>query len=180
MVPILKKKYDEEVVPALQAKFGYKNKFAVPKLRKIVINMGIGDTRDNPSFLEKHMTELAAISGQRPIKCKAHKSIAGFKVKAGQIVGIMVTLRGNRMYDFLYRLINLAIPRIRDFRGLSPRSLDNNFNYTIGIKEQIIFPEVDYDKVERVRGMNITLVTTGKNREETLELLSLLGLPLAK
>jgi len=177
---ILKDKYKKEIIPQLKERFGYKNDLAVPRLEKIVINMGIGDASSNPKALDSAMECLAAISGQHPIKKRAKHSIAGFKLRAGTIVGCMVTLRGVRMYEFFSRLVNIALPRVRDFRGASPNSFDGRGNYTLGIKEQIIFPEVDYDKVERVRGMNICIVTTSKNDEEAKELLKALGMPFRK
>jgi len=174
---ILKEKYKKEIIPKLKEKFGYKNDLEVPKLEKIVINMGVGDANSNPKALESAMECLSVISGQHPIKKQAKHSIAGFKLRAGMIVGCMVTLRGARMYEFLSRLINIALPRVRDFRGVSLNSFDGRGNYTMGIKEQIIFPEVNYDKVERVRGMNICIVTTSKSDDEAKELLKALGMP---
>jgi large subunit ribosomal protein L5 len=173
----LKEKYFKEIVPQMMERFNYKNKYAVPRLEKIVINMGIGEANTNIKALDSAIEELAAITGQRPVKTYAKKSIAGFKIKKGMPVGCMVTLRGNKMYEMLDRLINIALPRIRDFKGVNPESFDKNGNYTLGIREQIIFPEVNYDKVEKIRGMNITIVTTTDDKEEALELLSGFGMP---
>jgi large subunit ribosomal protein L5 len=180
MKPRLKEKYEKEVIPALKKKFGYKNDLAVPRLEKIVINMGIGDGGSNPKALDSAMEALTALSGQHPIKRPAKHSIAGFKIRAGMWVGCMVTLRRARMYEFFDRLVNIVLPRVRDFRGTSPNSFDGNGNYTLGIKEQIVFPEVDYDKVERIRGMNICIVTTAKTDEEAREFLKALGMPFRK
>lgn len=176
----LKEKYQKEVIPLLKKKFGYKNDLAVPKLEKIVINMGIGDGSSNPKALDSAMLALTALSGQCPIKRPAKHSIAGFKIRAGMWVGCMVTLRRARMYEFFDRLVNIVLPRVRDFRGTSPNSFDGRGNYTLGIKEQIVFPEVDYDKVERIRGMNICIVTTAKTDESARELLKALGMPFRK
>jgi large subunit ribosomal protein L5 len=176
-VPRLRKKYDEEVVPYLMERFGYRNKLQVPKLEKIVINMGIGDAVQNIKFLEAAQKELEAITGQRPVVRRAKRSISNFRLRAGMPIGLKVTLRGARMYEFLDRMISIAIPRIRDFRGLSPRSFDGRGNYTLGIKEQIVFAEVKYDKVEKIRGMDVTLATTAKTDEEGFELLKALGMP---
>jgi large subunit ribosomal protein L5 len=176
----LKEKYQKEVIPLLKKKFGYKNDLAVPKLEKIVINMGIGDGSSNPKALDSAMEALKALSGQCPIKRPAKHSIAGFKIRAGMWVGCMVTLRRARMYEFFDRLVNIVLPRVRDFRGTSPNSFDGNGNYTLGIKEQIVFPEVDYNKVERIRGMNICIVTTAKTDEEAREFLKALGMPFRK
>ena len=170
-------KYLNEVVPALKEKFQYKNVMEVPKLEKVVINMGLGDCKDNSKALEAAVIDLGIIAGQRPIVTKAKKSVANFKVREGQNVGAKVTLRSDRMYD---KLFNIALPRVRDFRGLSNKSFDGRGNYAFGIKEQLIFPEIDYDKVEQIRGMDIMFVTTAKTDEEAHELLSLLGLPYAK
>lgn len=180
IMAILRDKYKKEIIPRLKEKFGYKKDIAVPKLEKIVINMGIGDANSNPKELDSAMECLANISGQHAIKKSAKRSIAGFKIREGMIVGCMVTLRGLRMYEFLYRLINIALPRVRDFRGISSNSFDGRGNYTLGVKEQTIFPEVNYDKIERVRGMNICLVTTSKSDEEAKELLKAFGMPFRK
>ena len=173
-------KYLNEVVPALKEKFQYKNVMEVPKLEKVVINMGLGDCKDNSKALEAAVIDLGIIAGQRPVVTKAKKSVANFKVREGQNVGAKVTLRSDRMYEFCDKLFNIALPRLRDFRGLSNKSFDGRGNYAFGIKEQLIFPEIDYDKVEQIRGMDIMFVTTAKTDEEAHELLSLLGLPYAK
>lgn len=173
-------KYQQEVVPALQEKFGYKNIMEVPKLVKVVINMGLGDAKDNSKALEAAVGDLAIVAGQRPIVIKAKKSVANFKVREGQNVGAKVTLRSDRMYEFCDKLFNIALPRVRDFRGLSNTAFDGRGNYAFGVKEQLIFPEIDYDKVEQIRGMDIMFVTTAKTDEEAHELLSLLGLPYAR
>ncbi|SFP88009.1 50S ribosomal protein L5 [Caldicoprobacter faecalis] len=180
MEPRLKELYKKTVVPAMMEKFGYKNVMEVPRLEKVVINMGVGDAKENPKFLESAMEELAAITGQRPVATVAKKSVAAFKVRAGMKIGAKVTLRGNRMYEFLDRLFNIALPRVRDFRGVSPKSFDGRGNYALGIKEQLIFPEINYDKVEKIRGMDVIIVTTAKTDEEAKELLALLGMPFAK
>ncbi|MBM7583032.1 large subunit ribosomal protein L5 [Caldicoprobacter guelmensis] len=180
MEPRLKELYKKTVVPAMMEKFGYKNVMEVPRLEKVVINMGVGDAKENPKFLESAMEELAAITGQRPVATVAKKSVAAFKVRAGMKIGAKVTLRGDRMYEFLDRLFNIALPRVRDFRGVSPKSFDGRGNYALGIKEQLIFPEINYDKVEKIRGMDVIIVTTAKTDEEAKELLSLLGMPFAK
>ena len=173
----LKEQYEKEVVPALTKKFEYKSTMQVPKLDKIVINIGLGDTRENPKALENAMKELAQITGQKPIITKAKKSIAAFKIREGQDLGCKVTLRSDKMYDFAYKLFNVALPRVRDFRGMSPNSFDGRGNYSMGLKEQLIFPEIEYDKVDKLRGMDIIFVTTAKTDEEARELLKLLGMP---
>ena len=173
----LKDQYEKEVVPALTKKFEYKSTMQVPKLDKIVINIGLGDTRENPKALENAMKELAQITGQKPIVTKAKKSIAAFKIREGQDLGCKVTLRKDKMYDFAYKLFNVALPRVRDFRGVSPDSFDGRGNYSMGLKEQLIFPEIEYDKVDKLRGMNIIFVTTAETDEEARELLKLLGMP---
>lgn len=173
----LKERYKTEIVPALLKRFEYGNVMRVPRLEKIVINMGLGEAIQNIKILDASTRELAAITGQRPIVTKARKSIAQFKVRTGMPIGCMVTLRGDRMYYFLDRLINIALPRVRDFKGVSPDSFDGRGNYTLGVREQLIFPEVDYDKVEKTTGMNISIVTTAKSDEEARELLSMLGIP---
>nr|MBO2493731.1 50S ribosomal protein L5 [Clostridia bacterium] len=180
MEPRLKELYKKTVVPAMMEKFGYKNVMEVPRIEKVVINMGVGDAKENPKFLESAMEELAAITGQRPVATVAKKSVAAFKVRAGMKIGAKVTLRRNRMYEFLDRLFNIALPRVRDFRGVSPKSFDGRGNYALGIKEQLIFPEINYDKVEKIRGMDVIIVTTAKTDEEAKELLELLGMPFAK
>ena len=170
-------KYVTEVVPALQQKFGYKNVNQIPKIDKIVINMGLGDCKDNPKALEVAVKELEAIAGQKAITTKAKKSIANFKLREGMNIGAKVTLRGDRMWEFLDRLLAAALPRVRDFRGISPTRFDGRGNYTLGITEQLIFPEIEYDKVDRTRGMDITFVTTAGNNENAFALLSALGFP---
>jgi large subunit ribosomal protein L5 len=176
----LQKKYQEEVVKKMMEKYKYRNKLAVPKITKVVLNMGVGDAKQDIKMLNNAMEELAAISGQKPVITRAKKSIAGFNLKAGMAIGCKVTLRGKRMYDFLARLINIALPRIRDFKGIKESCFDEQGNCTIGLKEQIIFPEVDYEKVTRVRGLNVCITTTAKRREEGKELLTLLGFPFRK
>ena len=173
----LKEQYEKQVVPALTKKFEYKSTMQVPKLEKIVINIGLGDTRENPKALENAMKELAQITGQKPIITKAKKSIAAFKIREGQDLGCKVTLRSDKMYDFAYKLFNVALPRVRDFRGVSPDSFDGRGNYSMGLKEQLIFPEIEYDKVDKLRGMDIIFVTTAESDEEARELLKLLGMP---
>ena len=170
-------KYVTEVVPALQQKFGYKNVNQIPKIDKIVINMGLGDCKDNPKALEVAVKELEAIAGQKAITTKAKKSIANFKLREGMNIGAKVTLRGERMYEFMDKLMNIALPRVRDFRGVSGRAFDGRGNYSLGLKEQIIFPEIEYDKIEKLRGMNIAIITTAKTDEEARELLKLMGAP---
>ncbi len=179
-MPRLKDTYKAEVVPALMQKFGYKNVMQAPKLDKIVINMGLGDTKDAPKLMESALEELSIISGQKPLVTLARKSVANFKVREGMKVGAKVTLRGDRMYEFMDKLISIVIPRVRDFRGLSPKSFDGRGNYAMGFREQLVFPEIQYDKVEKVRGMDIAIVTTAKTDEEARELLSLIGMPFEK
>ncbi|GIU82119.1 MAG: 50S ribosomal protein L5 [Acidobacteria bacterium] len=176
----LKEKYKNEVAPALAKEFGIKNPMAIPKLEKIVINMGLGEAISNPKVLDVAVEELKAITGQKPVITKAKKSIASFKLRQGMRIGAMVTLRGDRMYEFLDRLISIALPRVRDFKGLSPKSFDGRGNYTLGLREQIIFPEVDFNKVDKIRGMNISIVTTAKTDELGLALLKGLGMPFRK
>ena len=173
----LKEQYDKEIVQALKNKFEYKSIMQVPKLDKIVINIGLGDTRENPKALENAMKELEQITGQKPVITKAKKSIAAFKIREGANIGCKVTLRNNKMYDFAYKLFNVALPRVRDFRGVSSDSFDGRGNYSMGLKEQLIFPEIEYDKVDKLRGMDIIFVTTAKSDEEARELLKLLGMP---
>ncbi len=177
-VPRLLVRYREQVVPALQSRFGYKNIHQVPRLSKIVVNMGVGDAIRDAKLLDAAVEDLMMITGQRPAITRAKKSVASFKVRKGMAIGCKVTLRGTRMYEFFDRLVNAAIPRIRDFRGLSPHSFDGHGNYTFGIKEQIVFPEIDYDKVIKIRGMDITIQTTAESDEEALELLKGLGMPI--
>lgn len=176
-MPRLKDYYRETVVPYLIKRFNYKNIMAVPKIEKVVINMGVGDAIQNPDLLKAAVNDLMVISGQKPVVTKAKKSISNFKLRKGMSIGCMVTLRGDRMYEFLDKLLNVALFRIRDFRGVSPKSFDGRGNYTLGIKEQLIFPEIEYDKVAKVRGMDITIVTTAKTDEEAYELLKALGMP---
>ncbi len=173
----LKEQYVKEVVPALMKKFNYKSIMQVPKLDKIVINIGLGDTKDNPKSLENAMNDLKLITGQRPVITKARKSIAAFKLREGANIGCKVTLRSEKMYEFAYKLFNVALPRVRDFRGVSANSFDGRGNYSMGIKEQLIFPEIEYDKVDKLRGMDIIFVTTANTDEEAKELLTLLGMP---
>lgn len=174
----LREKYQTEVVPALIQRFGYKNIMQVPKLEKVTINMGVGDALQDAKLLDAAVEDLTTIAGQKPVVTRAKKSIANFKVRAGAAIGCKVTLRGERMYDFLQKLFNVALPRVRDFRGVSAKGFDGRGNYTLGIKEQLIFPEIDYDKVAKVRGMDINIVTTARTDEEARELLKLMGLPL--
>lgn len=171
--------YKDDVAPALMKKFGYKSVMQIPKLDKIVINVGCGEARDNAKVIDAILIDLAAITGQRPIVCKARKSVANFKLREGMNIGAKVTLRGDRMYEFLDRLFNVALPRVRDFRGINPNSFDGRGNYNMGLKEQLIFPEIDYDKIDAVRGMDVCFVTTAKTDEEAKELLTLLGAPFA-
>lgn len=173
----LKTYYEKEVVPKLLETFKYSNMMQVPKLDKVVLNMGMGEAIHNIKLLDAAVDELTTISGQKPVITRAKKSIAAFKLRAGMPIGCMVTLRKNRMYDFVNKLVNVALPRVRDFRGVSGTALDGNGNYSLGIKEHIIFPEIDYDKIDRIKGMNITIVTTAKNDREGKELLKLLGMP---
>ncbi len=175
----LKDKYLNEVVPALMQKFNYKSVMEVPRIEKVIVNMGINDARENPKAIEAATGDMAIITGQRPVVTKARKSIAAFKLREGMPVGAKVTLRAQKMYDFLDKLFNVNLPRVRDFRGVSPDAFDGRGNYTLGIKEQLIFPEIDYDKIDRVRGMDITIVTTAKTDEEARELLKNLGMPFA-
>lgn len=180
MIPRLKERYNKDVVTTMMKTFEYKNVMQVPKLEKVVINMGIGDAKDNPKLLDSAMEELAIITGQKAVVTKAKKSVAAFKVREGMSIGAKVTLRGNRMFEFLDRLFNIALPRVRDFRGVQVKSFDGRGNYALGIKEQLIFPEINYDKVDKIRGMDIIIVTTAKNDEEARELLTSLGMPFAK
>ena len=179
-MPRLKDKYEAEARPALMKKFEYKSPMQIPKLDKIVINVGAGEAKDNAKAIDAIMNDLSAITGQKPQVCKAKKSVANFKLREGMNIGVKVTLRGERMYEFLDRLFNVALPRVRDFRGINPNSFDGRGNYNMGIREQLIFPEIDYDKIDKVRGMDICFVTTAKTDEESRELLSLMGAPFAK
>ncbi|MEE8319759.1 MAG: 50S ribosomal protein L5 [bacterium] len=174
---ILQNKYREEVVPAMIKTFSYNNVMQVPRLEKIVLNMGLGDALESAKVLDTSMEELAVITGQRPVLTRARKSIANFKLREGNPIGCMVSLRKGRMYEFLNRLMNIALPRMRDFKGASPKAFDGRGNFTMGIREQLIFPEIDYDNVEQIRGMNITIVTSAKTDEEARELLKLMGMP---
>jgi large subunit ribosomal protein L5 len=176
----LKQKYETEIAPALVQQFGYKNRLQVPRLLKVTINMGLGEATQNPKLIDNSLTELTAIAGQKPVVTKCKKSIAAFKVRAGNNVGIAVTLRGERMYEFLDRLMNVALPRVRDFRGVSLKAFDGHGDYTLGLKDQIIFPEIDYDKVEKFKGMNITVGTSARTDEEAFALLKGLGMPFRK
>ncbi|MEE3393014.1 MAG: 50S ribosomal protein L5 [Lachnospiraceae bacterium] len=176
----LKDTYSKDIVPALEKKFGYKNVMQVPKLAKIVINMGVGEARENSKVLDKAVEELGIITGQKAVTTKAKKSIANFKLREGMPIGCMVTLRGEKMYEFLDRLVNLALPRVRDFRGVNPDAFDGRGNYALGIKEQLIFPEIEYDKVDKVRGMDVIIVTTANTDEEARELLAQFGMPFRK
>jgi large subunit ribosomal protein L5 len=173
----LKEHYRSEVIPQLMKKFNYKSVMEVPKLEKVVVNMGVGEAVQNPKALEAAVNDMQVITGQKPIITTATKSIAAFKLRAGMKIGCKVTLRGDRMYDFVEKLINIVLPRVRDFRGVSPKSFDGRGNYTLGLREQVIFPEIDYDKIDKVRGMDITVVTTAKTDEEARELLRLMGMP---
>ena len=177
MATRIKEKYLSEAVPALQQKFGYKNVMQIPRLEKIVINMGLGDCKDNAKALENAVSELTQIAGQKPQVTQAKKSIANFKVREGMNVGAKVTLRGERMEQFMDKLVNIALPRVRDFRGVSAKAFDGRGNYALGVREQLIFPEIEYDKVEKIRGMEMIFVTTAKTDEEAKELLRLLGMP---
>ncbi|ESU31468.1 50S ribosomal protein L5 [Bacillus sp. 17376] len=176
----LKEKFNNEITPALMSKFNYKSIMEVPKLEKIVINMGVGDAVANAKALDVAVEELATITGQKPVVTRAKKSIAGFRLREGMPIGAKVTLRGERMYEFIDKLISVSLPRVRDFRGISKKSFDGRGNYTLGVKEQLIFPEVDYDKVNKVRGMDIVIVTTANTDEEARELLTQFGMPFQK
>ncbi|HHV60256.1 MAG TPA: 50S ribosomal protein L5 [Clostridiaceae bacterium] len=176
-MPRLKDKYMNEIVPALMAKFKYKNIMQVPRLEKVVLNMGVGDVKENPKAIDAAVNDLSLIAGQKPVVTKAKKSVAAFKIRQGMNIGCKVTIRGDRMYEFVDKLFNIALPRVRDFRGVSKNSFDGRGNYSLGIKEQLIFPEIDYDKVDKIRGMDITFVTTAKTDEEAREFLRLLGMP---
>jgi len=177
MAPRLKEMYREEVIPALKERLGYGNDLQVPRLEKIIVNMGVGDGAQDPKAMDGAIKDIAIITGQKARVNRAKKSVAGFKLRAGMSVGCKVTMRGDRMYEFLDRLTSLAIPRVRDFRGLNPRSFDGNGNFNMGLDEQLVFPEIDYDDIDRIRGMDITIVTTAKTDEEGLALLDALGMP---
>lgn len=176
----LKTVYESDTAPKLAEEFGYKNKMEIPKLSRIVLNMGLGEAVANVKIIDAAMVELIQIAGQKPVVTKAKKSIAAFKIRQGMPIGLMVTLRRDRMYDFLNKLVNVALPRVRDFRGVSAKAFDGRGNYALGIREQIIFPEIDYDKIEKVRGLNIAIVTTAKTDAEGRKLLELLGMPFRK
>ena len=176
----LKDQYVSTVAPALMQKFGYKSTMQIPKLDKVVINVGAGEAKENSKVIDAIMTDLAAITGQKPIVCRAKKSVANFKLREGMAIGVKVTLRGDRMYDFVDKLFNVAFPRVRDFRGINGNSFDGKGNYSTGIKEQLIFPEIEYDKIDKVRGMDIIFVTTAKTDEEARELLTLFNMPFSK
>lgn len=173
----LREKYKTEIAPKLAEQFQYKSSMEIPRLQKVVLNMGLGEAIQNIKILDSAAEELAQISGQKPVITRARQSIAAFKLRKGMPIGCMVTLRGDRMYEFFDKLVSIALPRVRDFRGISPRALDGRGNYTLGIKEHIIFPEIDYDKIDKIKGMNITIVTTAKNDEEARTLLTLMGMP---
>lgn len=173
----LQEKYVKEIAPALMTKFGYKSPMQIPKLEKIVINIGMSDAKDNPKVIDAACNDLALITGQKPVVTKARKSVANFKLREGMSIGCKVTLRADKMYEFLDKLFNVALPRVRDFRGISANSFDGRGNYALGIKEQLIFPEIDYDKIDKIRGMDIIIVTTAKSDEEARELLDLMGAP---
>ena len=176
----LKETYNNEIVESMMKKFGYKNAMQVPKIEKVVINMGVGEAKDNAKILDSAVKDLEIIAGQKPVITKAKKSVANFKLREGVAIGCKVTLRGDRMYEFVDRLINLALPRVRDFRGVNPNAFDGRGNFALGIKEQLIFPEIEYDKVDKVRGMDVIFVTTAKSDEEARELLTLFNMPFQK
>ena len=173
----LKEKYNDEVAKSLMEKFGYKNVMEIPKIEKVVINMGVGEAVSNPKILDVAVNDMTIIAGQKPVVTRAKKSIAAFKIREGMPIGAKVTLRGQRMYQFLDKLLNIALPRVRDFRGVSPKSIDGRGTYTMGIKEQLIYPEIENDKIDKIRGMDIIIVTTAKTDEEARELLKLMGMP---
>ena len=175
----MKEFYKETVAPALFKKFGYKSVMQIPKLDKIVVNVGCGEAKENAKIIDNVMAELAAITGQKPVACRSKKSVANFKLREGQVIGVKVTLRGDIMYEFLDRLFNVAFPRVRDFRGINGNSFDGRGNYSTGIKEQLIFPEIEYDKIDKVRGMDINIITTANTDEEAKELLEIMGAPFA-
>ncbi len=180
MVPRLKELYRQEVLPALMKEFGYKNVMRVPRLEKIVLNMGMGEALQNPRALDSASEDVATVTGQKPVITRAKRSIANFKVRQGNPIGLMVTIRGDRMYEFFDRMVNAALPRIRDFRGVSNKAFDGRGNYSLGIREQLIFPEIDYDKIDRIRGMQLTLITTARSDEEGKRLLELMGMPFSR
>ncbi len=176
----IKTLYQNEVAPALFKKFGYKSTMQIPKIEKIVVNIGLGEAKDNPKVIDAAAGDLAKITGQKPVVTKAKKSVANFKIRQGMNIGVKVTLRGEKMYEFIDRLFNVALPRVRDFRGINPNAFDGRGNYSLGIKEQLIFPEIDYDKIDKIRGMDIIFVTTANTDEEARELLTLLGAPFTR
>jgi len=176
----LKDRYDKDIIPALNERFRYKSVMQVPKLEKVVLNMGVSDVRDNPKAMDSAVNDLSLITGQKPIVTKAKKSVAAFKLRTGMNIGCKVTLRGERMYDFVDKLFSVALPRVRDFRGVPQNSFDGRGNFSMGVREQLIFPEIDYDKIDRIRGMDISFVTTAKTDEESRELLRLLGMPFSQ
>jgi large subunit ribosomal protein L5 len=180
MAPRLRELYEQEVAPALQKEFQYKNVMEIPRIHKVVLNIGMGEAVQNPRAMDAAVKDLAAISGQQPLIRKARKSIAAFKVRAGNPVGCMVTLRGERMWHFLDKLLNVALPRVRDFRGVSDKSFDGRGNYSLGLKEQLIFPEIDYDKIDKIRGLQVSIVTTARTDQESKRLLQLLGMPFVR
>jgi len=180
MIPRLQEKYEKEVVPALMEKFGYKSIMEVPKLEKIVINMGVGEAKDNPKVLEAAVSDMTIITGQKPILTRAKKSIANFKIRENMPIGCKVTLRKQKMYEFADKLMNIALPRVRDFSGVSDKSFDGRGNYSLGVKEQLMFPEIEYDKIDKVRGMDIIFVTTANTDEESREFFKFLGMPFAR
>ena len=180
MAARLKEAYVNEVAPALMKKFGYKSVMQIPKLDKVVINVACGEARDNSKMMDAIVTDIRTITGQQPVLCKAKKSVANFKLREGMVIGAKVTLRGEKMYEFVDRFFNLALPRVRDFRGINPNSFDGRGNYSVGVKEQLIFPEIEYDKIDKVRGMDIIFVTTANTDEEARELLTLMGAPFSK
>ncbi|MBI5703982.1 MAG: 50S ribosomal protein L5 [Chloroflexota bacterium] len=177
---ILHERYKNEIIPALRKSFGYKNIMQVPRIEKIVVNIGMGEALDNPKALEAAVADLTVITGQKPVTTKARKSIANFKLREGRLIGTKVTLRGERMWSFLDRLVNIALPRVRDFRGVSPNAFDGRGNYTLGLRDQLIFPEIEYDKIDKLRGMEVTIVTTAKTDDQARALLQMLGMPFSK
>ena len=180
MAARLKELYQKEVVPAMMQKFGYRSVMQVPRLEKVVLNMGVGEAAQNAKVLDAAVDDLTRIAGQKPVVTRAKKSIAGFRIRQNQPIGVKVTLRGERMYHFLDKLFNIALPRVRDFRGVSPKSFDGRGNYTLGLREQLIFPEIDYDKIDKIRGLDVVIVTTAKTDEESRDLLARLGMPFAR
>jgi large subunit ribosomal protein L5 len=177
---MMQEKYNNEVVPALRKAFDFKNIMQVPRIQKIVVNIGLGEAMDNPKALESAVSDLSTITGQKPVMTKARKSIANFKLREGRLIGTKVTLRGERMWSFLDRLMNTALPRVRDFRGVSANAFDGRGNYTLGLRDQLIFPEIEYDKIDKLRGMEVTIVTTAKNDNQARAMLQLLGMPFSK